>query len=66
MHRLLDLLHDAARGRFPAADGAVTMLPLFAAVSPGNARSPRSFLAECFVPLGSEVVVTPPTAAPGR
>lgn len=33
--------------------------PLFAAVSPGNARSLRAFLACGFVPLGSEVLVHP-------
>ena len=31
--------------------------PLFAAVSPGNARSLRAFLAAGFVPIGSEVIV---------
>lgn len=31
--------------------------PLFAAVAPGNARSLRAFLAEGFVPLGSEVLI---------
>ena len=40
----------AARGLVPA--GA----PVFAAVAPGNARSLRAFLAEGFVPLGSEVI----------
>lgn len=30
---------------------------LFAAVSPGNARSLRSFLAAGFVPIGSEVII---------
>ena len=30
---------------------------LFAAVAPGNARSLRAFLAEGFVPLGSEVII---------
>jgi hypothetical protein len=30
---------------------------LFAAVSPGNARSLRSFLASGFVPIGSEVII---------
>lgn len=30
---------------------------LFAAVSPGNARSLRSFLATGFVPIGSEVII---------
>jgi hypothetical protein len=31
--------------------------PVFAAVAPGNARSLRAFLAEGFVPLGSEVII---------
>lgn len=33
--------------------------PVFAAVAPGNARSLRAFLAEGFVPLGSEVIIQP-------
>jgi hypothetical protein len=33
--------------------------PLFAAVSPGNARSLRAFLGCGFTPLGSEVIVHP-------
>lgn len=33
--------------------------PLFAAVSPGNARSLRAFLAAGFVPLGSESLIRP-------
>ncbi|MFC4494299.1 hypothetical protein ACFPA8_09150 [Streptomyces ovatisporus] len=33
--------------------------PVFAAVSPGNARSLRSFLAAGFTPLGSEVIIRP-------
>ena len=37
--------------------------PVFAAVSPGNARSLRAFLAAGFVPIGSEVVIQ--TAATG-
>lgn len=36
--------------------------PVFAAVAPGNARSLRAFLAEGFVPLGSEVIIRPATA----
>ncbi len=32
-------------------------VPVFAAVAPGNARSLRAFLAEGFVPLGSEVII---------
>lgn len=35
--------------------------PLFAAVSPGNARSLRAFLACGFTPLGSEVLIRPRT-----
>jgi hypothetical protein len=31
--------------------------PVFAAVAPGNARSLRAFLAEGFVPIGSEVII---------
>jgi hypothetical protein len=33
--------------------------PVFAAVSPGNARSLRAFLAAGFTPLGSEVILRP-------
>jgi hypothetical protein len=33
--------------------------PVFAAVSPGNARSLRAFLAVGFTPIGSEVMITP-------
>jgi hypothetical protein len=33
--------------------------PVFAAVSPGNARSLRAFLAVGFQPVGSEVIITP-------
>ncbi len=33
--------------------------PLFAAVSPGNAQSLRAFLAAGFVPLGSELIISP-------
>ncbi|AHH99340.1 hypothetical protein [Kutzneria albida] len=33
--------------------------PAFAAVAPGNARSLRAFLAAGFVPVGSEVLVSP-------
>lgn len=38
--------------------------PVFAAVSPGNARSLRAFLATGFQPIGSEVVVRPDRAVP--
>jgi hypothetical protein len=44
-----------AQARRLVADGA----PLFAAVSPGNARSLRSFLAAGFVPIASEILVSP-------
>jgi hypothetical protein len=33
--------------------------PVFAAVSPGNARSLRMFLAQGFTPIGSETVILP-------
>jgi GNAT superfamily N-acetyltransferase len=33
--------------------------PVFAAVSPGNARSLRAFLSVGFVPIGSEVIIRP-------
>jgi GNAT superfamily N-acetyltransferase len=33
--------------------------PLFAAVAPGNARSLRSFLAAGFVPIASEILLSP-------
>lgn len=50
------------RGRGLLAD-ALTLVPagepVFAAVAPGNARSLRAFLAAGFVPLGSEVIITP-------
>ena len=42
-----------ARGLVPPGE------PLFAAVSPGNARSLRAFLACGFTPLGSEVLIRP-------
>jgi GNAT superfamily N-acetyltransferase len=32
---------------------------LFAAVSPGNARSLRAFLSQGFTPIGSEVIISP-------
>ncbi|MBO1337428.1 hypothetical protein [Streptomyces sp. VRA16 Mangrove soil] len=55
------------RGRAFIAD-ALTLVPrgepVFAAVSPGNARSLRAFLACGFVPVGSEVIVRPGRRAP--
>jgi hypothetical protein len=37
--------------------------PVFAAVTPGNARSLRAFLAAGFVPLGSETIIRPQRSA---
>ncbi|MER6141499.1 hypothetical protein ABT174_15720 [Streptomyces sparsogenes] len=39
--------------------------PVFAAVSPGNARSLRAFLAAGFIPLGSEVIIRPERTTAG-
>lgn len=61
--------HSHGRGRSLLAD-ALSLVPdgepVFAAVSPGNARSLRAFLACGFHPLGSEVVLRPcrPELAP--
>lgn len=49
-----DLITDALAGR-PAGE------PVFASVSPGNARSLRSFLACGFRPVGSEILLAPGT-----
>lgn len=38
--------------------------PVFAGVSPGNARSLRAFLACGFTPIGSEVIIKPGRAVP--
>ncbi|MDP9493649.1 MAG: hypothetical protein M3P87_00270 [Actinomycetota bacterium] len=50
------------RGR-ELIDEAIALIPtgepLFAAVSPGHARSLRAFLSRGFVPIGSEVIVRP-------
>lgn len=58
----------AGRGRALLAD-ALSLVPsgepVFAAVSPGNARSMRAFLAVGFVPVGSEVIVDPRRARAG-
>jgi hypothetical protein len=40
--------------------------PVFAAVSPGNARSLRAFLASGFTPIGSEAILRPDYDAGGR
>lgn len=53
---------DRGWGRALIAEG-VGLMPegelLFAAVSPGNARSLRTFLGLGFVPIGSEVLIRP-------
>lgn len=52
----------SGRGRALLLD-ALTLVPpgepVFAAVSPGNARSLRAFLAAGFAPVGSEVIIRP-------
>ncbi|WP_037605018.1 hypothetical protein [Streptacidiphilus rugosus] len=61
--------HGKGDGRSLLRD-ALTLIPsgepVFAAVSPGNARSLRSFLAVGFVPIGSEVVIRPAGAGRGQ
>jgi hypothetical protein len=46
------LVHDAL-ARVPAGE------PVFAGVSPGNARSLRMFVALGFVPIGAEIIIRP-------
>lgn len=57
-----DDLHSSGTGR-EFIHGARQLVPadahVFAAVSPGNARSLRAFLSQGFVPVGSEVIITP-------
>ncbi|MFD6418155.1 hypothetical protein [Streptomyces sp. NPDC060194] len=65
-------LHAPERGGRGAGRGlladALSLVPegepVFAAVSPGNARSLRAFLACGFVPLGSEAVLRPERPRP--
>lgn len=52
---ILDALGGVPEGQF-----------LFAAVSPGNARSLRSFLAAGFVPIASEVIIDRASSPPTR
>lgn len=57
-----DEFHGTRTGRALIADARAFVAPtgwLFAAVSPGNARSLRAFLAQGFIPLGSEVLIEP-------
>lgn len=55
-------VHGGGWGRRLLAD-ALTIVPagrpIFAAISPGNARSLRSFLSVGFKPIGSEVIIRP-------
>ncbi|WP_344649482.1 hypothetical protein [Cryptosporangium japonicum] len=62
----IELHHQTARGRGNGRSlirEALSLVPrdeaVFAGVSPGNARSLRSFLAVGFVPVGSEVLIRP-------
>lgn len=70
----LELSVEVESGRCGLGDGhslvrdALGLVPtgvsVFAAVSPGNARSLRLFLGLGFVPLAAECLITPGTAAP--
>jgi L-amino acid N-acyltransferase YncA len=54
--------HGHGRGRSLLRDALGLVPPgepVFAAVSPGNARSLRAFLAVGFIPLGSEIILRP-------
>lgn len=54
--------HGLGVGRGLIADARALVEPsefLYAAVSPGNARSLRAFLSQGFVPIGSEVLIEP-------
>ncbi len=55
-------LHGSGTGRRLIAEARALVEPsewVFAAVSPGNARSLRAFLSQGFVPIGSEVLIEP-------
>ena len=59
---VIDSLHGSGAGRALIAEARGLVPPdewLFAAISPGNARSLRPFLAQGFIPIGSEVLITP-------
>jgi hypothetical protein len=54
--------HDSRVGRALIAEAVALVpagVPVFAAVSPGNARSLRAFLSQGFTPIGSEVILHP-------
>jgi hypothetical protein len=59
----IETFDDGDRRGRELIDEAVALVPsgeaLFAAVSPGHARSLRAFLSRGFVPIGSEVIVRP-------
>lgn len=55
-------LHDSGAGRELIHETRKLVAPdahVFAGVSPGNARSLRAFLSQGFVPVASEVIITP-------
>jgi hypothetical protein len=58
----IEIADNGVRGR-DLIQEALRLVPagqrLFAAVSPGNARSLRAFLSCGFVPIGSEVIIRP-------
>lgn len=65
----LPALHGSGAGRSLIAD-ALTLVPagalVFAAVSPGNARSLRAFIASGFFPLASEILISPAHPPPDQ
>ena len=62
----IDLWADARRDPGSLIAEAIHLVPegelLFAAVSPGNARSLRAFLSLGFTPIGSECLIRPEPA----
>lgn len=55
-------LHNSGAGRRLIHEARKLVSPdahVFAGVSPGNARSLRAFLSQGFVPVASEVIITP-------
>lgn len=59
---VLQDLHDRGAGRRLIHSARQLTPPgshVFAAVSPGNARSLRAFLSQGFTPIASEVIITP-------
>jgi len=59
---IVDTLHGSGVGRGMIAQALAAVGNgelLFAGIAAGNARSLRSFLAGGFIPIGSEVIITP-------